>query len=610
MKNYWKLRSNKKSAFTFLSIIWAIQFSFAQDASYMLPIRPGNQNYLSGTMGELRTNHFHGGIDIKTGGVEGLPVHAAESGYVSRIKVSGTGYGNVLYLAHPDKGTTTVYGHLQKFEESIALYVLENHYIRKRFEIEIFPAKDEFKVEKGDIIGYSGNSGSSGGPHLHFEIRDAYQRPVNPLKYQFSEIKDNMAPTIQKIAIKSLNIDSRINGQFGRFEYTPFRAGNQYKIDKKIEAYGAIGIQIMAYDRLNGASNRNGVPDLKLKFDQKSILKITIDKVPFNKNRNILVYKDYQAKQKRNQTFQKLYIDDGNNLDIYDDSFGTGRIVIRDTLIHDVEIQLKDAYGNMSTLSFEIKGNNPPKGTSYHTNYFKPYQHKVLDNTLVLMTGNEQDKDKKAHIYANRMVYALSPEYSVNNYHVLLWDLRKGLPDSIHIGNNSIAPQIEMAIPSRAAFHYYRPHMNLAFGKNTLFDTLYLRTDYLSELQDEREYFEISENIFPINQSLLVTLKPKSTYPKPEKTSVYYTNDFKHFSYFRSQWKGNNIEFKTRDFGKFVLLTDSIPPTIRIVEQNQSRFRCYIKDGLSGIKDFNLHIDGKWVLLNMIPSVTIAGQKN
>src|SRR5690606_4142631 len=150
----------------------------------MFPVKPGQQNFLSGTMGEIRPNHFHGGIDIKTGAEIGWPIYAAADGYVSRYKASTYGYGNVIYLTHPN-GLVTVYAHLDRFAEPIAGYMLRKQYENQSYELELKPEKDIFKFKKGDIIGYGGNTGGSGGPHLHFEIRDSNHTQYNPLRFKF-----------------------------------------------------------------------------------------------------------------------------------------------------------------------------------------------------------------------------------------------------------------------------------------------------------------------------------------------------------------------------------------------------------------------------------------
>ena len=573
----------------------------AQENSYYFPVRPDDQNYLAGTMGELRNAHFHGGIDIKTSGVEGLPVYAAEDGYISRIKVSGVGYGNALYIAHPQKGTTTVYGHLQRFKGEIADFVRQEQYRRKSFEVEVFPAKDQFKVSKGEQIAYSGNTGGSSGPHLHFEIRDSNQRPLNPLDQHFDEIKDNIPPAIQNIAIKTLNINSRVENQFGVLEFNPTQSGGKYSISTPIDVYGEIGIMLRGYDRLNGVPNQNGIPHISVKLDQKEILQIDIDKIPFNKNRFIFDYYDYEIKQSSNETFQKLYIDDGNDLQIYPRAINRGKINITDTLIHQVEITLKDAYNNTTVLDLRLKGQKPTAMVISGSKSFHPNQNKVIDNTLEFMGHREENNGYFATVYANRMVHELSTSYYVNNYAVYLWDLRKGLPDSIDICGTKIYPKIEMMVPSASEFKYYQPRLDLIFHKNSLFDTLYLKTDYLNELDDDREYFEISDPIVPLNHSMTVILKPLLHYDQPSKVSAYYTTDLRNFSYSGGNWKGDDFEFSTNTFGKYTLLEDTIPPHIHVVEQDRNHFRCYITDKHSGIKDYRLTIGGEWVLLNYDP---------
>ena len=601
MKNYWKLKLSRKSAFLFLVACIFSQSLSAQENPYMFPVQPGQQNFLSGTMGELRGAHFHGGMDIKTGGATGLNIYAAADGYVSRIKVDGGGYGNALYIAHPKLGTTTVYGHLKSFNDEIAEYVLQEQYKQKSFSVNLFPEKNQFIVKKGDVVALSGNSGSSAGPHLHFEIRDQYQRPTNPLNQRFTEIRDNISPTVQKIALKTMNIDSRVSNQFGFFEFTPSKVNNEYTVSKTIEVYGEIGILVMGYDRLNGAPNRNGIPYLEMTLDDKRMIDIEIDKVPFSKNRNILCYRDYAKKAQENKTFQKLYIDDGNELDIYRSDNNRGIISITDTLVHFIKITLNDAYGNTSVINLKVKGARPKNVVIKNAKSFRPFRQVIVDNTLVFMGKKAENNGYFANVYANHMIYELSSSYYVNDYSVYLWDLRTGTPDSVELCGDIIYPGLEMIVPSESEFRYFKSEFDLHFFTKTLFDTLYLKTDYMDELDHEREYFEISEDIYPLKKNMKVLLKPKKEYPLKNKVSAYYTTDLKNYNYQGGSWKNNNFEISTRTFGKYTLLADTISPKIKVVQQSRDHFRCYITDNLSGIKDYELRINNKWVLMNYDP---------
>ncbi len=599
MKNYWKLRLN--STFFTLLFLFLNHHLSATENPYMFPVRPGQQNYLSGTMGEMRGAHFHAGIDIKTGGVTGQKIYAAADGYISRIKVAGGGYGNALYIAHPGLGTTTVYGHLLRYNDEISDYVLQEQYRRKSFSVDLYPDKSVFPVKKGDIVGLTGNSGSSGGPHLHFEIRDNMQRPTNPLDYGFSEIKDDIHPTVQRIGLKTLNKNSRINHQFGFFEFTPSRLKNVYSIQKPIEVYGEIGLLVMGYDRLNGASNRNGIPHLNVELDSMEIMDITIDKVSFGKTRNVLCYRDYQVKVQENKSFRKLYIDDGNELDIFNNHRNKGYVSIRDTLIHNVKITLKDAYDNNTIILLKLKGSKPQTTAIKNDQNFKPFRHTIVDNTLVFMGKKAENNGFFANIFANRMNYELTSSYYVNDYAVYLWDLRNGIPDSIELCGEKIFPNLEMTIPSESDFRYYKNEFDLHFYTKTLFDTLYLKTDYMDELVDNREIFEISEDIYPMKRNMKVSLKPRLQYQQKDKISAYYTRDLKNFSYQGGEWKNERFEFLTRTLGKYTLLPDTVPPKIRVIEQNKDQFRCYISDNMSGIRDYELKVNGEWVLMNYDP---------
>ena len=218
---------SKLSKLTLLFISLILAYSspgFAQliqKGYFQSPVKPGARNYLAGNFSELRPNHFHTGLDYKFGGVEGEPIYAAAEGWVHRIKISSFGYGNVIYLKHPS-GHITLYGHLRNFNPTLHAWMKKKVYEAKQNELEISLKEGELPVKKGELIAYGGNTGSSGGPHLHFEIRDSLDRALDPLLAGYSEILDNIPPTPQKIAIVPLELDSRVNGKFQRLEPQEF----------------------------------------------------------------------------------------------------------------------------------------------------------------------------------------------------------------------------------------------------------------------------------------------------------------------------------------------------------------------------------------------------
>ncbi|HLF35020.1 MAG TPA: M23 family metallopeptidase, partial [Cyclobacteriaceae bacterium] len=333
-------------------------FSQIPEETYYFPVRPGEKNYLSGTMGEIRSTHFHTGIDIKTSGISGLRVYATRQGYISRIRVGASGYGNCLYISHPG-GEVSVYGHLSEFREDIRKYVISEQYKRQTFEINLYPKPGKFPIDKGELIAFSGNSGSSSGPHLHFEIRDSLQNVLNPLQMKFGEIRDDIPPIVQSFSIRPLDIQARVKGQFENVIFTPERVNMEFLVNNPIEVYGLIGIQLQAHDKLSGAANKNGIPFLRMYFDDKIIFDARITRFNFNDAAHTPIYYDNALKMRTGRTFQKLYIDDGNNLPFYDLSGGNGKIYIGDTLEHSVEIVLSDLAGNKSVLSFRLKGALP-----------------------------------------------------------------------------------------------------------------------------------------------------------------------------------------------------------------------------------------------------------
>ena len=563
---------------------------------YLFPVRTGEVNYLAGNMGELRSNHFHSGIDIKTGGVEGLPVAAAAEGYISRIKVSAWGYGNALYIQHPN-GETTVYGHLQRFRDDIQQYVRAAQYKEKTFEIEVFPEKDIFPVKRGALIAYSGNTGGSGGPHLHFEIRDRNQEVLNPLKYGFEEIKDNVPPRIEKIALITLEKDARVNDLFGRFEFDVVRSGNDYYLKSPVAIHGKVGLEVLGYDQANGASNRNGIACFETFVDNDQIFNANIAKFSFSETRDVLVFHNYAAYQKTGQRFYKLYIDDGNNLPFYKESKSNGILEVKDSSTHTVSINFYDSYENKSNVTFKVYNRLPPAHAQTKAVQTKSENFsEVFENVLKISSSILKGKSNTASVYANRLVYDQQPAYTVSDRAIYLWDLKQGLPDSILIGNDTWKFNFEAMVPSTSTFSLYTSFANIYFPKRALFDTLFVQASYWQD--DKNEIFGISQDLYPLQRNITITLKPRLDYLNKERTQVYSVSATGRYNFEGGEWQNGHIKFNTRNFGNYTLLTDSVAPEIKPVKLNKQEVSFVITDDLSGIFSYEAFINNEWLLMN------------
>ena len=290
--------------------------SFTTEDYYLFPINPGQTNYLAGTMGEMRGTHFHGGIDIRTGGREGLPVYATADGYISRIKVQLGGYGHAVYMQHPN-GTSSVYAHLQRLNPVLEQYLIEQQYKQQSYAINLFPEGQRFPYSQGEVIAYSGNSGSSTGPHLHFEIRNIDQRVLDPLKFGFSEIKDNIAPVLQKVAFVTLDEEARVNGLYGRYEFDVVKEGATYRTKLPVRLSGRVGLETLYIDQHNGSSAKNGIPEIVLTVDSDTVFHQRKASLSFSQMRNILVHMNYPNYVHKRKKYNRLYRAEGNDLDAY-----------------------------------------------------------------------------------------------------------------------------------------------------------------------------------------------------------------------------------------------------------------------------------------------------
>ncbi len=313
---------------------------------------------LSGNFGELRSNHFHSGIDFKTQGVEGKPIHSVQDGYVSRISVSPWGYGNGLYITHPD-GTTTVYGHLQKFSQKITAYLKEKQYEQESFNVNLSLTPDELPVKEGELVALSGNTGSSGGPHLHFEVRDT-EEPMDPIEYYKDLIKDTQAPKIQGIMVYSMPGKGVVNGSRRKLELKPVTAKNgKQTLTGKIEAWGEIGLAVKGYDYMDNTSNIYGIKDITLTADSQVIFHSNLDRFAFDESRYLNSFTDFEEWKEHRSFYIKSFVDPGNRLRFIE-SLNRGILTIDEPRTYHLTYQLADAFGNTTQLSIQIEGKEQP----------------------------------------------------------------------------------------------------------------------------------------------------------------------------------------------------------------------------------------------------------
>ncbi|HBY68261.1 MAG TPA: peptidase M23 [Flavobacteriaceae bacterium] len=309
---------------------------------------------LSGSFGELRSNHFHSGLDIKTQQREGIPIYAPADGYVSRIKVSHYGYGKALYIKHPN-GYSTVYAHLQNYAGDIANYVKEKQYNKETYEIELFPNASALKVNKGDLIAYSGNSGGSGGPHLHFEIRDGASRPMNPMLFGIN-VPDSKKPLISSVIAYPISDDAQINNNQNPVKLRLIlQKDGSYKAEN-IKAFGKLGFGVSTNDQLDGASNKNGVYQIKTAFNGKEKINILFEKFSFAETRYMNRYIDYGYWMTNKSRVQKLFRQANNPLSIIKSEDTDGYIQIDENFNSNYTIKVTDFEGNETNITIPIEG--------------------------------------------------------------------------------------------------------------------------------------------------------------------------------------------------------------------------------------------------------------
>ena len=566
--------------------------SLIPEGDYCFPIRPGLQNYLSGTMGEIRGTHLHAGIDIKTGAVTGYKVYSLADGYVSRIKISSYGYGRAVYITHPNQ-TISVYAHLKSFKRALEDFTIAMQYEKQSFEVDFTLEPGRFRVKKGEVIARSGNTGSSRAPHLHFELRDIKNRPLNPLEIGFKEVKDQIPPVLLRVALVTMDIDSRVNGMFGRFEFDAIPIGNhQYRINNSVHIEGSIGVEIKAHDKLDGAKwNRNGFPEVKMSLNDQLIFHQDIRRMNFSAKSNIKVYMNYQRYVQANSRFQKLFIDHGNWLDIYEKIENRGLIVSRENQADTISIELTDTYQNSSFCFIKIDTVLQDRILESIAVYSPEISRGVLKFAVP-----RSDSVEAVSLSVRNVSYYITPSYFSDKKAIYLWSMSNGMPTEIRYRDSTVVSNlVDQIIPS-SSFVVKNKDFKLEGRKNTVFDTVFVK--YQKGTHEEHgEVFDFQNLLSPFRLSAKVTLKPLTDYGSDRRYQVYSLFGDK-LVYLGGDWtEGNEITVRTKELGPMVIQCDTVPPKIDLVRSNYYGIELVVKDERSGIKEFRGTLDGNFLLL-------------
>ncbi len=629
-------------AIFFLLLVFSSNNIFAQNTndSYIFPIKTkAGQAYLAGNMGEIRGQHFHLGLDI--GAMTGTEVMAVADGYVAYAEVSPVSYGKLLMIYHPTTDQKTVYAHLDGFAGDIADFIRKTQFSTQKTEVKIDFLKEitngKILVKKGQIIGYVGNTGISGGAHLHFEIREKNDVALNPINFNFQEVpRDNLPPTIKKIAITPLNIEGRVEGEFLRHTFIPEKISRGlYRMQNPIKITGEIGLEVFAEDIIPNSQHTFSIQKIELFLggnEQKTKYWVCdLQKIDNAKNRMMLMHINSTPNSK--DIFQKCYTTDGNTLENYPIQKNKGKINLKADEKMPFTLALTDAWGNQSILEGIFIGEKPQKNailTKKETstenkadadtqktqeNQNPEILYEIHENLLKISTKNFKYLPEDGFLTFKGMRQNVRKAYQLNQNAVYLWDMRDGLPDGIEIGEirtplyfrKTIYPTqksdkgeniYELSFLADEENTKLYDKIRVKFNENSLFDTLYFELKPLSNgfivgNMDIYLWNNINIQYFLANDNFI------------NEKYLFYLNNTQAV---RTKIVQKNIfSFDTRRFGAYYLSEDNSPPSVKLISKNPRYVQLQTEDTVnklpfgSGIALYQATIDGKFALLEYEP---------
>ena len=503
---------------------------------------------LSGGFCDLRANHYHAGIDFRTKSSEGHAMHAVLRGYISRVSVSPWGYGLAIYVTHPDDSLITVYGHLQRYTYRIAEFVKKKQYEKESYNVDIQFEPGALPVKQGDLIGYSGNSGSSGGPHLHFEVRDMRTNElIDPLVFYKSRIPDTRKPIVRGLKIYPIEGKGMVNGSNKKKDI-------EFKLDKNenpviagtIEAWGEVGLAVRAIDRMDGTGFTYGIKDILQTVDGVETYRSYTDRFSLDESKYINSYTDYEEWSEKRTFYIKTFVDPGNNTQFVA-SRNSGKIKIDEERIYNVVITLTDTYGNSCKVPVKIKG-------------------KKQDITPPDTTGTR-----------------LMRWYDYNSFSA------KGL---------------QITIPRNSLYNSVYMHYSAIPAKES---SATKKTSASAEPSSTRAFFSsihiLHKTPVPLHNPALLSIHLDSSFMSVNTEQlgiVRLSGPNGRMSWIGGTYRDEWIDAEINELGSYTVACDTTPPVIRPVDpgkwREKKRISFLITDNLSGISTYRGEINGKYAL--------------
>lgn len=549
-----------------------------QTQRYQLPV--DTRIALAGSYGELRPNHFHGGLDFKTDQTIGHPVYAFADGFIRRAVIGAYGYGLCLYVEHPEMGLTSVYGHLDTFGQKVWTLMRERQVSEQLNNADVTFEPNELPVTRGEVIALSGNTGSSGGPHVHFELRnipkDDNDIYYDPQMFFLRELKDTQAPRVSHVYLYPQQGKGIANGSTQRqvSQVTgkcAVQGGEGGQLTKTFTAWGKIGIGLKAYDYMDGQSNKYGLKELRLYLEEpypagetgepryKLLYKFRQDAFRFSETRFTNSLTDYAAFVTDKSMIMKSFIEPGNLLQQVDPSLGDGLVDIQEERPYHFVYEMEDAHGNLTSLDFTIQGVRTeipaaalPKQGDVFVEALKP----LLLDTMAL------------HLAVPSGTF-----YTDQYLNVSITDNAKG--------TRKVSKKV----------------------KNKKGKLVTVEQVETYDIPCESKVYSIGSTLVPMHNYCEVTIDLPDTLAHTEQ--LYLTNldeggAVSANTFRQGGWgKKTAMTGRIRTGGRYAVRRDANAPSVKIVKEGWKRMQIALSDGDSGLSRFCVKIDGKFVPFDM-----------